>query len=434
MDFRFGAIRESNGEYVLPENATKDDTYNCPSCLKPAVLCKGDIIVPYFRHKFNPTDKERCTCYTDRPSESVQHKEAKYRVKQILTSYDTTITRSYSCHSKKHRVGSFEKGKYKVEFEYSFDHKGHKRYADVAVLDDSNKIVALFELCHTSKTSEEVRPEPWFEFQVDDILNISFDVDRSSIKLMCIRDIQCKKCSGMDKLKQKSLEKYIRFTLGQRFKNKTLVDAKFVGGRVYNDLEDYFKHPIAENRSYVIDVKKGLEDIELLKRGEPTGRYPPLPCFDLLSKLKTIEVEFVCGQDKDNFSDYYVVLKKVPITWYSQVTRLRFEFDARSGNNNKKEFDEKNRHNKRICELFTKDLNGYTLAFYSYKGFAYVYLIPRYQYKKFDYYNHKDGMNDEDLQLPYTFTKTMTSTGTVEIIKELIGKANSLPYPIKCGR
>ena len=77
MDFQFGAIRESNGEYVLPKNASKDDSYKCPSCRKDVVFCKGDFRIPYFRHKHVPTDKDPCTSYTDRPSESVKHKEAK---------------------------------------------------------------------------------------------------------------------------------------------------------------------------------------------------------------------------------------------------------------------------------------------------------------------------------------------------------------------
>lgn len=435
MDFRFGAIRASNGEYVLPKNATKDDSYKCPSCHKDVVFCKGDVCIPYFRHKHESSDKDPCTSYTERPSESVKHKEAKQRVKYILDNYDTTIIRNYSCHSKQNKVGSFKKGNHTVVLEHPFDYKGHKRYADVAVINDEDKIVSLFELCHTSKTSDEVRPEPWYEFKVDDILNINFDIDRTNVKLLCSRSIQCKKCKGLDKLKKTNLEKYIRLKLGQRFKNQHLIDAKFIlGSRVYSSLERYFKHSIIENKSYIIDVEKCMKDYELLKKGDPGGYCLPLPYFDILSKIKSIDVEFVCGKDKDGLSDYYVVLKKIPVTWYSQVTRLRFEYDARSNNNTKVEMDKKNNHNKIICKLFTKDLNGYVLVFFSYKGSAYVYLITENQYKRFNYYNHKGGINDKDLRLPYTFTKDMTCNGgTVKIIKEMIEKANSLPYPIDCG-
>ena len=433
MDFQFGAIRESNGEYVLPKNASKDDSYKCPSCRKDVVFCKGDFRIPYFRHKHVPTDKDPCTSYTDRPSESVKHKEAKQKVKYILNNYETTIYRNYSCHSKTNRLIDLEKKQYKVELEYQFDYKDHKRYADVAVIDDEDRIIALFEVCHTSKTSNEVRPEPWFEFKVDDILKINFDIDRTDVKLLCSRSIQCKKCKGLDKLKKTNLEKYIRLKLGQRFKNQTLIDAKFIlGSQVYSSLEMYFKHSITKNKSYIIDVEKCMKDYELLKKGDFTVRETPLPYFELLSKIKRIDVKFVCGQDKDKFSDYYVVLKKIPVTWYSQVKRLRFEYDARSNNNKRVEMDMKNNHNKKICELFTKDLNGYVLTFLSYKGSAYVYLITAYNYKRYNYYTHNDGINDKDLRLPYTFTKDMTCDGTVKIIKEMIEKANSLPYPNDC--
>ena len=62
------AINKNTSEYVY----AKIDEYVCPECNEELILCKGNIRIPYFRHKVEAT----CN-YTNHVSESQIHKDAK---------------------------------------------------------------------------------------------------------------------------------------------------------------------------------------------------------------------------------------------------------------------------------------------------------------------------------------------------------------------
>ena len=76
-----GGVNKITGCYLFPNFANRDDEYNCPDCGKDLVLCKGEIRIPYFRHKIHTINP--CTYY-DKPSESQIHKDAKLIIKKLI--------------------------------------------------------------------------------------------------------------------------------------------------------------------------------------------------------------------------------------------------------------------------------------------------------------------------------------------------------------
>jgi competence CoiA-like predicted nuclease len=75
-----GAINKLNGEYVYPKIANKKDEYICPECNKDLILCQGEIIRPYFRHKVDSVNP--CNHYSN-PTETQIHKDAKILLKNL---------------------------------------------------------------------------------------------------------------------------------------------------------------------------------------------------------------------------------------------------------------------------------------------------------------------------------------------------------------
>ena len=52
-----GAINKLTGEYVYPKIANKKYKYICTDCNKDLVLCSGEVINNYFRHKADDINK-----------------------------------------------------------------------------------------------------------------------------------------------------------------------------------------------------------------------------------------------------------------------------------------------------------------------------------------------------------------------------------------
>ena len=67
------------------------------------------------------------------------------------------------------------------------------------------KIIQIYEICQTHKTKEKDRPEPWFEFNAEDIIESSKKED-NDLQLNCIRDNNCFECMYMASLKNNDLE------------------------------------------------------------------------------------------------------------------------------------------------------------------------------------------------------------------------------------
>ena len=187
MKFPIGAIDE-NGEYSSPTLASKKHKYKCPDCKAPVCVKQGQIKIHHFAH----ISTDKCS-YFDKPSESQIHKDSKLLIKQLLQTVELQIEREcFMCNAS--LMNCTIPIQTNVQIEYRFEYNGLK-IADVASLDNG---LTIFEIYHSHRTSEENRPETWFEINVQDLIEIKDN------KLSCMRRINCDKC--IEKAEQQRIE------------------------------------------------------------------------------------------------------------------------------------------------------------------------------------------------------------------------------------
>lgn len=197
-----GAINKQTGEYVYPKIANKKDDYICPDCNKDLILCQGEIIRPYFRHKVDSVNP--CHHYSN-PTESQIHKDGKMVMKSLL---ERKIPMSFvrnCCSCKKSaeiNLPKITEGSI-ITLEHRFNYEDKLRIADVAHT-INGEIKGIYEICNTHKTCSEDRPEPWVEIDAETLIKLANDNNLSQIKIPCIR---CEKCNDCI---EKKLKKEIR--------------------------------------------------------------------------------------------------------------------------------------------------------------------------------------------------------------------------------
>ena len=204
-----GAINKQTGKYVPPKIANKKDEYVCPDCDKDLILCQGEIIQPYFRHKVDNINP--CHHYSN-PTETQIHKDAKMILKSSLEHKIPISFNRICCSCKKHE--EFEIPEMtetsNIELEYRFTHNGTK-IADVAYIDNEERF-CIFEICNTHKTRSENRPEPWFEIDAETLIQMANDNSLTTLQIPCIRCEKCEECAEketvMNAIKQER-ENYI---------------------------------------------------------------------------------------------------------------------------------------------------------------------------------------------------------------------------------
>jgi hypothetical protein len=120
-----GAINKLNGEYVYPKITNKKDEYICPECNKDLILCQGEIIRPYFRHKVDSVNP--CNHYSN-PTETQIHKDAKMLMKTLLErKIKISFIRNCCCCKKGEEFEIPEISETSViEIEYRFEYNGLK--------------------------------------------------------------------------------------------------------------------------------------------------------------------------------------------------------------------------------------------------------------------------------------------------------------------
>lgn len=244
-----GAINKQTLQYVLPDKATKSHEYICPDCNKKLILCKGKIRKAHFRHKVDK--KDPCQYYTN-PTETQIHKDAKLRLKELIKTKNLKLNRY--CHNcKKTKQHSMPEicEKSKICIEHKFEYNESNKFADVAFLKDGN-IEQIYEICQTHKTKEKDRPEPWFEFNAEDIIELSKKED-NDLQLNCIRDNNCDECMYMVSLKNNDLEKWIRIKLGQDYVNPKYKNYEniTINEEEYNKLDDERKSEFKHNHQRI---------------------------------------------------------------------------------------------------------------------------------------------------------------------------------------
>ena len=192
-----GAINKQTGEYVYPKIANKKDEYVCPDCNKDLILCQGEIIRPYFRHKVDSVNP--CHHYSN-PTETQIHKDGKMVMKSLLERKTPISFIRNCCSCKKneeHEIPEMTESS-KIELEYRFEYNGTK-IADVVYIDNDD-ILCIFEICNTHKTCSENRPEPWFEIDAETLIKLANDNALHHIKIPCIRCEKCDDCIEKEKI------------------------------------------------------------------------------------------------------------------------------------------------------------------------------------------------------------------------------------------
>jgi hypothetical protein len=184
-----GAINKLTGKYVYPANKT--DKYICIECNRDLIWCNGEIRCPYFRHYADNDPCKMLTC----PTESQQHKNAKFLMQSILEgNIPFELTRKCWCCK---TVEQFEipevSNTSSIQLEHRFQYNGELKIADVAYIDDG-ELVTIFEIFHTHATQSDDRPEPWFEIDATELINNANDANNGVIKINCIRDEKCDDC------------------------------------------------------------------------------------------------------------------------------------------------------------------------------------------------------------------------------------------------
>ena len=197
-----GAINTQTGEYVYPKIANKKDEYVCPDCNKDLILCQGEIIRPYFRHKVESVNP--CHHYSN-PTETQIHNDGKMVMKSLLERKIPISFVRNCCSCKKNEEYEIPEmtETSKIEHEYRFEYNGTK-IADVAYI-DNNEPFCIFEIYNTHKTCSVNRPEPWFETDAKSLIKLANDNDAiSHIKIPCIR---CEKCDDCIEEEKRLIEK-----------------------------------------------------------------------------------------------------------------------------------------------------------------------------------------------------------------------------------
>lgn len=237
-----GAINKTTQTYEYPRIANKQDDYVCPDCSQELILCQGAVNKWHFRHHSDKTNL--CVRYSE-PTESQIHKDAKMILQQLIEHNRLVVYRPcYGCKQEEVFEIPPMTDIMTVVQEYRFSFKGNDgKYtetvngvADVALVEEGD-VVAVFEVCHTHKTCEDARFEPWFEFNARDVIDCAGEDDeKESVRIPCIRHLRCDEC--VEKIKageqdrydrmcriplshliadKLNLEFFVRYRLGQRF-------------------------------------------------------------------------------------------------------------------------------------------------------------------------------------------------------------------------
>jgi uncharacterized protein YkuJ len=261
-----GAMNKITGEYVYPKIANKQEHYVCPECNKDVIFCNGEIRVRYFRHKF---DINPCF-YFDKPNETQKHKNGKLLMQKVIEN-KTHVTFSRCC-NRCNKIDEYEIPEIGensvIKLEYRFENNGPK-IADVAYL-DNGEIVVLIEIYNTHKTRSEDRPEPWFEIDAENLINMANDNNLTCLNIPCIRNETCDEC--IEKYKKIAIamereEKARALAKEREEKARSLEDEKEIAlyGKTLAELEREKKKLESRNKqrlmSYWIQNKENSERI-----------------------------------------------------------------------------------------------------------------------------------------------------------------------------
>ena len=231
--FFMGAINQTTKCYEYPTIANKKYKYKCPDCNKFVIFRKGNILKPHFAHfkSDNP-----CSFYNN-PGESQKHKNAKMILNYLLNQKSNIHIFRDCCECTNFDDGDLEDHGISTDFiceindnnyddttsivEHKFNYMNSNKSADVALINTETKqIKYIFEICHTHKTKETDRPEPWFEFNAEDLITSINESDEGEpIYLTCVRHHVCDWCKQQIECSLMEIEDLREKKRIQNFKN-----------------------------------------------------------------------------------------------------------------------------------------------------------------------------------------------------------------------
>jgi hypothetical protein len=195
-----GAINKETNAYTHPSAANKKHAYICIECKNKVIPKQGKINKHHFAHH---NTKTNCAFYGPKPTDSHTHKNAQLLLKHILESNIQLTVQTSCCRcnvSTDHQIPNIIQGVSSCQLEHRFDYNGIK-VADIAILANDTTISYIFEIYNTHKTNELDRPEPWFEMNAKQLIEIYDNNinDPTCIMLPCARNILCNSCVAQDK-------------------------------------------------------------------------------------------------------------------------------------------------------------------------------------------------------------------------------------------
>lgn len=184
-----GAINVKTNEYCVPICGNKKDKYKCPECNKTVIFRCGKIRRKHFSH----INHDNMCKYFEHIGESQIHQYGKELFKYLLQNKIVKIKQECTKCGKNmiHVIDTIEKN---IKLEYHFMMDTLSKIADVAIVDKNNEISYIFEILNTHHTQEHTRPEPWFEVDVQQLMNINSECDE--ITLICRRKFICENCEN----------------------------------------------------------------------------------------------------------------------------------------------------------------------------------------------------------------------------------------------
>jgi hypothetical protein len=179
-----GALDAETCKWTHPSDACKSKSYKCVECNEALIIKQGNVR----KHHFSHFSKSECT-YFDHPSESQIHKDAKYKLADLLAKradvYISIQCRNSECRGYKHKIVHQNEDIVVIEYR---DPKG-TYVADVAIINNDGTPRYIFEVMNTHRT-ETQRPEPWFELDAKEICTskiYDFDCIRKRVICNCCR-------------------------------------------------------------------------------------------------------------------------------------------------------------------------------------------------------------------------------------------------------
>ena len=307
--FFMGAINKTNNNHEYPKIASKKYKYKCPECEKDVIFRNGKIKKPHFAHykSDNP-----CTYY-DRPSESQIHKEAKMIMKYFLDNkkYINIYRKCYYCNDEDDVLFISDEDyndEMKVVIEYKFNFNDSLKSADVALL-ENNKLMYIFEICYKNKTKEENRPEPWFELDATNLINMANTQDEFDIE--CIRNhYKCSRCKYIQEERNK-----IQYEISNMEKEDNYS----------NDMRYFFKHSESINK-----LKKKYEELKTL-----------------IKQILEMKIKFVVERTCKKCNE----IEEFYIPKMTDTSEILFDCDVKY-NNSKMKADVVYRENNDIISIF----------------------------------------------------------------------------------